>query len=159
MVNKKIVIICTIIALVVTILIVAFEIKKFKEEDYFEEDKLLEVSENLAQNQTLNEENQEEKEIEDSNTQINTTIEEENMVEETNTFQGEEETKEDEPQENYNDKALELAKKEWGEDDTVYYTIDNQSENIFSISVRSKTTTETLAEYEINVIEGTVNLK
>ena len=57
------------------------------------------------------------------------------------------------------EEALELAKEECGEDDSVYYTIDNQAENIYNISVRSKETTATLIEYEVNVNTQEVSVK
>ena len=167
MVNKKIVIICTIIAIIVTSIIIAIEVKKFKTENLGGEEETASMPQSIMQNQIENE--IEKNEIEESNISENETIEpentniEENIVEENNlpnsSYQGEEETKEDdEASVDYSEKALELAKTEWGEDDTVYFTIDNQSENIFTISVRSKTTTQTLAEYEVNVIDETVNM-
>lgn len=60
---------------------------------------------------------------------------------------------------NKKDEALKLIETEWGEDNSVYYTIDNESGNIFSISVRSKSTTAVLQEYEVDVSKSTVTLK
>lgn len=60
---------------------------------------------------------------------------------------------------NKKDEALRLIETEWGEDNSVYYTIDNESGNIFSISVRSKSTTAVLQEYEVDVSKSTVTLK
>lgn len=57
------------------------------------------------------------------------------------------------------DIAVNLTKQEWGEDDTVYYTIDREVDNIYDISVRSKSTTETLAEYEVDIVNKTVQIK
>ena len=61
--------------------------------------------------------------------------------------------------ENTDETALGLVKKEWGEDNTVYYTIDDQKDNIYTVSVRSKSTTEQLAEYEVNVKDKSVFIK
>ena len=57
------------------------------------------------------------------------------------------------------DEAINLVRNNWGEDDTVYYTIDNNSGDTYDISVRSKSTTETLAEYEVDIINKTVQIK
>ena len=65
----------------------------------------------------------------------------------------------DNDDENTDETALGLVKKEWGEDNTVYYTIDDQKDNIYTVSVRSKSTTEQLAEYEVNVKDKSVFIK
>ena len=55
------------------------------------------------------------------------------------------------------EKAIAMAKKQWGENDsTVYYFVDRTSGNIYNISVRSKATTESLAEYEIDIKNNTI---
>ena len=54
---------------------------------------------------------------------------------------------------------MDLVKKEWGEDNSVYYTVDSNSGNIYNISVRSKATTEALIEYEVDVINKKVIMK
>lgn len=162
MVNKKIVISCSIIALVIVTLIVGIQIKKFKETSSASEDDKQNISksQNLVENENMTEQNK-------SNT--------ENIINETqNQVIGAEETKPDEKEQeipekqdnkkeqdkkNNKEQALKLVEKEWGEDDTVYYSVDNQSNNIYNISVRSKDTTETLAEYEVNVEEETVVIK
>lgn len=49
-------------------------------------------------------------------------------------------------------KAIEIVKKDWGEDDTVYFDnagIDNEGRYI--ISVHNEETTETLAWYTVNI--------
>lgn len=140
MVNKKIVIICTIIALIITEVIVTFEIRKFKKEDYAQEENYTYKQNNENENQIINE--LQDKNIITDNVQTNTQSENNNtQSNETpqSTYQGEEETKEE--TENGESKALKLAQEEWGEDDTVYYTVDNQSGNVYVISVRSKITT------------------
>lgn len=164
MVNKKVVIICTIIALIVVASIVAIKIRKLEETEPVEENIQVTVQNEVEEQNTIKNEVEEQETIEEPNNENETTVKEttaENKVVTQNEIQGEEETKEDEgvQEENTTEKALKLVKEEWGEDDTVYYTIDNQSNDIFNISVRSKETTVTLMEYEVDVKEGKVTMK
>ena len=58
------------------------------------------------------------------------------------------------PEENRTDnenKAVELAKKFRGEDDSVYYTVDSQDGDIYNIIARSKETTAAIMFYSVNV--------
>ena len=96
----------------------------------------------------------------------NTTLQENNETNEQNQNEkkevsnSEEERKETgKSKKEKQDIALNLTKEEWGEDDTVYYTIDRQTDNIYYISVRSKSTTETLAEYEVEIVNKTVQIR
>lgn len=159
MVNKKVVIICTIIAIVVTALIVAIKIKAIKEYSYENEINLSTSQKNVIQNQVSNEVNQGADETQEDNTIAENEIQKENTTRNETTYQGEEESKDDEIQEDNSDSVIDLVKNEWGEDDTVYYTIDNQSGNLYTVSVRSKITTETLAEYEVDSTQKTVVLQ
>jgi len=163
MINKKIVIICTIIALVIVTSIVGFNIKKLNDNDLeslnelgYEQNQVSkkenEINSNLEKEESLtNNETKEEQEDNETNN---------NVDEDTNTqIQGQEETKNDDQKNNEDNTqvAIELVKQEWGvEDDTVYYTVDNKKDDAYVISVRSKLTTETLAEYEVNVNDKTV---
>ena len=165
MVNKKVVIICSIIALIIVSVIVGIQIKKLNEIE-----NVGEVQDTAKQNTSVNQN------LATSNETENTGNEEQNITQENtseqNQIKGEEE-KEQEPTEentantsnteemaeNNNLSAIDLAKKQWGEDDSVYYTIDHQSNEIYTISVRSKSTTEQLAEYEVDVKEQTVVIK
>ena len=164
MVNKKVVIICTIIALIVVASIVAIKIGKLEETEPVEEN-IQGTAQNVQEAQnTIKNEVEEQETIEEPNKENEVTVNEttaENKATTQNEIQGEEETKETEgiEEENTTEKALKLVKEEWGEDDTVYYTIDNQSNNIFNISVRSKETTATLTEYEVDVKEEKVTMK
>ena len=161
MVNKKVVIICTIIALIVVGVAVWYGINELSKEEAPEvaTNTQLEVKNELKEENTIIENIIEE----ENTTQENSTVEENTTSknEENNTFQGEEETKteDQESDTNSNEKALNLVKQEWGEDSTVYYTIDNVEGEIYTISVRSKSTTGTLAEYEVDVKKGTVQIK
>lgn len=164
MVNKKVVIICSMIALIIVGVIIGIQVKKLKETDYAEEI----GKQNTMQNQNVSQ-NESKNEVQNGNmVQENETNSENTVTENTtqNQVQGEEETKPEKEEtqgnksnENNKDKALRLVQEEWGEDDTVYYTIDNQSNYTYNISVRSKSTTETLAEYEVDVEDETVVIK
>ncbi len=165
MVYKKTVIICSIIAFLIVAVIVAINIKKFKDEEYIAEENTQGSYQNEIEDQNLTQnelpvENTilEEETIEENQTNTeNTTVNEITQ----NEYQGEEEETgiTEEAEENKDEKALNLVKQDWGEDDTVYYTIDNQSNSIYYISVRSKSTTATLAEYEVDVNQGTAKMK
>lgn len=148
MVNKKIVIICSVIALILIVGIVLMQIRIWKTEY----DKLGKEEQNI-----------------DTNTNVTNNISTENKVENTSTtntqteenvtnVQGEEEGQEEPDEGEY--QARELVKKEWGENDTtVYYTVDDKSGDIYTVSVRSKTTTAQLAEYEVNMVTGDIQIK
>ena len=55
------------------------------------------------------------------------------------------------------DKAIELAKKEYGSTEGVYFRIDQiQSSNVYIVSVRDENTTAALMWYTVDVKSGTV---
>lgn len=120
---------------------------------------------NTSEN-SVTENNIDENKTDDTNT---TEISNEQYDKETNTFNQtkKEETTHSEEDSNENEAsrqdkqniALNLTKEEWGEDDTVYYTIDREVNNVYDISVRSKSTTQTLAEYEVDIVNKTVQIK
>lgn len=126
------------------------------------------VINNIIDQNMSKEENQNELQeniIEENSSNVeNNVIEDSNNIIDNNTnsqVQGLEEktSANDEKIINKKDEALRLVEEEWGEDSTVYYTIDNESGNIYSISVRSKATTAVLQEYEVDVTKGIVTLK
>lgn len=193
--NKKSIIICGIIVLVIIALIVGVKIKKSNsekaeieetisdikdEEQNVIQDETHEVEQNENQNSTNNKETNASK-----NETVNEHIEEnktenknenkinnkaENKTNNSNTAskneniaKGQEESITEQEKggnssnnESDREKALRLVKQEWGEDDTVYYTIDNQKNNIYNISVRRKSDTAAIAEYEVDVKAETV---
>ena len=124
------------------------------------------ISENIIQNfenVVENENNNqvaEEVEIK-SNTEVEKNEEKQeadnkNEQEESN---GEEEAKDTEQSKKSKDeKVLDLVGKKWGEDESVYYTIDRNIGSKYYVSVRSKQTTQTLAEYEVDLEKETVEL-
>lgn len=167
MVNKKIVIICTIIALVVVGAIVGIKIKDFKEKKYVDENTENQKNTTVVQN-TVENEVQEENTVETNEITENTVKEPEAKGEEElnngnsenkNNTENQDTTTSSNNDENTDETALGLVRKEWGEDNTVYYTIDDQKDNIYTVSVRSKSTTEQLAEYEVNVKDKSVFIK
>ena len=166
MVNKKIVVICSVIALIVVLLIIGFKIKDLYNEDY-EENTAKTTNSNIValKNTVENTIIQEQNTVETNDTEKNETTEQETKTENETVAQNEvkkeevtsfEEQKQDE---NNKEKALRLVKEEWGKDDTtVYFTLDNQQGNFYYYTVRSKSTTASLAEYEVDVTTSEVNL-
>ncbi len=170
MVNKKTVIICTLIALIIIGAVVTFKIKKINDEN-----KAIQETENnpqfIEQNTNVTEESQENEisnEVQENETLPQNTIPEQNQVkgeEEKNNDKEETEgnvANSNEAEENKDETAVNLVKKEWGEtDNTVYYYIDKypEDDNLYIITVRSKSTTEQLGEYEVNVETKTVTMK
>lgn len=63
------------------------------------------------------------------------------------------------PEDNRTDdenKAVELAEKYRGEDDSVYYTIDKKDGDIYYVVARNKETTAAVMFYTVNVATGSV---
>lgn len=154
MVNKKAVIISTIIALIVAILIIFVNIRNLRNV----EETIADVPENsneLLEENTTNTENNLSNDV--ANNTVNDSIdEEENTVENTSTTNTQSNTStvnEDNENSDAEDVAIQLAKEEWGEDneDVYYYIEENLSENVYVVSVRDKNTTATLANYEVNI--------
>lgn len=154
MVNKKAVIISTIIALIVAILIIFVNIRNLRNV----EETIADVPENsneLLEENTTNTENNLSNDV--ANNTVNDSIdEEENTVENTPTTNTQSNTStvnEDNENSDAEDVAIQLAKEEWGEDneDVYYYIEENLSENVYVVSVRDKNTTATLANYEVNI--------
>lgn len=53
------------------------------------------------------------------------------------------------------EKALDIVKADWGEDETVYFAEDGKTQNgEYSICVRNKNTTKALAWYTVNIETG-----
>lgn len=53
--------------------------------------------------------------------------------------------------------AINLVKKEWGEDDTVYFTVANKDSDNYYISVNDNSTTSVLSWYTVNIKTGEVS--
>ena len=158
MVNKKLVIIVTIIALIVVGGLVYIGINNLESPTYTFEN--VEIAENNEmKNQNITEENNE---VEPENIvgkEEAESEEEAKKAENTTSKQNQEQKESEEANKQNEEKALKLVKDEWGEDETVYYTVDNFAGGIYNISVRSKETTESLAEYKVNLGTNSVELK
>jgi len=159
MVNKKLVIIVTIIAIIVVVGIVYFSLNRETNGDEYtfseqtvENQVKNDIDENiLVEENTVKEDEVKEEEKQDVKN-------EENKVSEPEANEVKEEKKEEVQKLDGKDKAIELAKKEWGENDnTVYYYVEEQvSDNVYIISVRDQSTTQDLLTYKVNVNKKTV---
>ncbi len=54
-------------------------------------------------------------------------------------------------------KAIELVKKSWGEDDSIYCVVANKDDNNYYISVNDSSTTSVLAWYTVDINTGNVS--
>lgn len=161
MVNKKVVFICCIIALIIMGTILYIKVMEFDKTFVISEVIDNTTKENSTDNNIINNEVNE-------NKTINNEITEENIVgkeelESQNEVSNAGNTSSDEISDDLyagltgKEKAVAMAKKQWGENDSsVYYFVDRTSGNIYNISVRSKSTTESLAEYEIDIKNNTI---
>ena len=164
MVNKKLVIIVTIIAIIVVAGIVYFSLNIEAQDKYtFSEQNVENQAQNNVKNNTVIEENSTKEEVSDEEKEDDKSKKEDKQeVEENKASEpetNEEDVKKEEPQKlDGKDKAIELAKKEWGENDnTVYYYVEEQvSDNVYIISVRDNSTTQDLLTYKVNVNKKTV---
>lgn len=156
--NKKKKIIIIVVAVILVILITLLTIILIN----IEKNKQKEVS-NLNQNAIENNiiENKTENTIE--NELITNTIVEETEKEENNSTaitpdKGEEEVTKTEIEKEVNDKekAINIAKKAWGEDNNVYFTFETiDSKGNYIVYVREAETTRAISAYTINIQTGT----
>lgn len=143
MVNKKVVIIATTIAIIIVSAIFYLSIRRFGKIEYtFNEVK----ESNVINEKKISEQNS----IEENNTSENNTIKNSTTEENTSVEQKVEKTGKD--------LAVELAKDKWGkEDNSVYYYIEEQkSDNKYIVSVRNKDTTARIIDYEVDIQNKTV---
>ena len=61
-------------------------------------------------------------------------------------------------QKNNEEKALSLAKKEWGEDTSVYFTNEGKKDIYYIVAVRSKETTAAITYYKIHTDLETIEV-
>ena len=162
MVNKKVVIIATILIVLIVGIIVGIKIKDFKNiiGDFIEEntiDSNANVSENDETNSIENTTENSENNI--TNTTSDDEQNNENIDNEKNTSSLENDVgagnnpSSDSGKEGNEEKALNLARNQWGENDNnVYYYVEEKvSDDVFIISVRDKNTTMSLADYEVDI--------
>lgn len=155
MVNKKVVIISAIICIILVAGIVYISLNKPYEEPEIENE-IAETNgvENKIQENVEKENTQVEEKVENTEKEENTEVQE-NKTEEPKV---KEDKKEQKSELTGEEKAKELVKKEWGENDkTVYYYVEEQvSDDLYIISVRDAQTTEELSTYEVDNSAETV---
>ena len=161
MVKKVIIILCFVIIVLVGVFTAKYYFNKKNEAN---ENKIVEntiVNNQNSNNTNVNNTTENVNEIKTNDTsknEIETSKSENKTKNNTSSFVGKEEIAEKNT-ENKQEIAIDLVKKEWGEDNSVYFTVDSQNGNIFNISVRSKATTAALVEYEVDVNNKKVNVK
>ena len=157
MVNKKIVIISSIIAIVVVALIIFIEIKSSKntKDTYIINERVETNTLNTKNSENAIKQETENTVISDDDNTVNSIVD--NTVEENKI---DNETTSNETQElSDEDKAKKLAKKQWGEnDESVYYYLEEKiSDDVYIISVRNRETTISLMDFEVNIKTGVVS--
>ena len=156
MIDKKLVIIVTIIAIILISGIVCFCLNRnFQEQYTFIEKNVDNVIENNKIEENILEKNEFEENIVENIENENNIEEEieENKISNNIVDNTENDKKVEEEEENNKQKAIDLVKEEWGkEDNTVYYYVEEQvSDNIYIISVRDQATTQDLSTYKVNI--------
>lgn len=138
--GKKILYIVIIIALIIAGI---FTAKKITEKNNTKQT----VTNTLEKTNKTNKENM----LEENNTVVEEP--EKNEVEENNVAEGKDENAPEE-------RAKQIAKDNWGEDDTVYFSYDGKDEKgRYIICVREKATTKALYWYYVDVETGTFDIK
>ena len=163
MVNKKVVIISTIIALVVVAGIVGLAIRRNNDYTYTDEN----IEKNNSKNSSVVDNKVAENKVAENkvpeNKVENTVVE--NKVSENKTSENKTENNSSNKDSsntqtnssNLRDIAISLAKKEWGEDNSVYYSVeDGNSKDEYIVSIRDPNTTAEIVSYTINVKNKTV---
>ena len=157
--KKRIIAICIAVALVIiTIALIAklISIKNNKEKEVANTNENS-IQSNIVENNTI--ENNIIENDEENKTTENTVMEEEKDPSENNTSVGEEEiTKtEIEKEKSNKEKVMEIVKKDWGDDDNVYFSSDDSASTNkeYVIYVRESKTTWEICKYTVNVENGT----
>lgn len=110
-----------------------------------------------VQKETTNTENTIENVIEDSDNSEN---KEEDIEHEENITSEVVDTETVKKQETDREKAINLVKKKWGEDNKVYFVIDRVvSDEEYIVCVRNKSTTEALCWYKVDLKNETVEVE
>lgn len=149
--NKKV-----LIYVIVVILVICAGVLTVK--NMVKDDKTIETSKNYNNIETEN------KFVENVNTienKMENDIENKTEDEDKNTEMESEPTnpeeKEDKNKDGNKEKAIEIAKKEWGEDDSVYFEFDKiDSNGNYRIAVRQKSTTNALVWYTVDIENGKI---
>ncbi len=161
--NKK-KIITAIVAIIVIILLVVLLItrlivlrKNGKESQEVNEN---EVIENNVDNNVIDNEVDENTEVENTTNEI-TDNQEQTETESTPIVDPEQEVGKQtmEKEESNLEKAMNIAKKDWGQDDSVYFAFEGNDGEKYIISVREKETTYAVRYYMINVDNETFEIQ
>ena len=148
MVNKKLVIIITIIAIIVVGAIVGYGIMSLQETEYtFDEvpNNTIGDEENSIANNTVDENVVDENVVDENAT-------DENLAQQNTTTESNDNSASSEDPEEVAKSLAEQKWKEEGQNQEVYYYVEEQlSDNVYVISVRSKDTTAVLIDYEVNI--------
>lgn len=152
--KKKIIIIAIAVALVILIGLLTIKLIKISKDK-----KVININENAIENNTINNEIENET-VENTNT-VNENEEKNNQSDTqiSPSSSGEEEVAETEieKEETDKEKALNLVKKDWGEDDNSYFTVESIDGNgNYTIYVREGETTREISIYTVNIKTGTL---
>lgn len=157
--NKKKLIISIIIAVILVAIVVLLIFQLINLKNKGKELTQVNNNENFAneaiiENNTLDNVIENDTEEENNNNVNNVTAEEE----EKNTNKDTEEIPQSvvEEEKNNKEKAIDIVKNAWGEDNNVYFSFDNiDSNGKYRICVRDKETTHAISWYIVDVSEGT----
>lgn len=155
--NRMIVLIFIIILILITAFLIfkLFDIKKNK--NNIEPTSVNNVIENKIENNVIEENN--DNNVEDNNT-INTTIDTNNENNNQVVDKDEVDKETIKKEEDKKEKAVNIVKDNWGEDETVYFSFDSiNSEGKYLVCVRDKSTTQALYWYTVNVETGTFEIE
>lgn len=156
--NRIIVLIFIIILILITAFLIfkLFDIKKNK--NNIEPTSVNNVIENEIENNVIDEENNQNN-VEDNNT-INTAIDTNNENNNQVVDKDEVDKETIKKEEDNKEKAVNIVKDNWGEDETVYFSFDSiNSEGKYLVCVRDKSTTQALYWYTVDVETGTFEIE
>lgn len=150
-----------ILAITVLLVIKLVSINKNKENEIVEENNNIEIENNeLEENAIENSVNEEVNNVENNGSQSGIEV---NGETNQNTPVADPEQEVDkqtiQKQETDKEKAINIAKKDWGTDSSVYFSFEGTSNGKSIVSVRSNDTTRALRYYYINVNNGSFEIE
>lgn len=150
-----------ILAITVLLVIKLVSINKNKENEIVEENNNIEIENNeLEENAIENSVNEEVNNVENNGSQSGIEV---NGETNQNTPVADPEQEVDkqtiQKQETDKEKAINIAKKDWGTDSSVYFSFEGTSNGKSIVSVRSNDTTRALRYYYINVNNGSFDIE
>lgn len=116
------------------------------------------AEENIIEGNNIVEDNNEEEQLSNNEEQYN---EVENDIQTTPIADPEQEVDKQtiQKQESDQEKAMNIAKKDWGEDSTVYFSFEGVNNGKYTVAVREMDTTHTVRYYYINIATGTFDIE